>query len=135
LILYPKGKSLLVRADFSLARDAAADAKVYKRWRRILIDALPRMLGCERRCPKAEHVRLRWGDDAALYSGWLRIAIERRPSRTRLRKFKVKLRWRLESALPPIGGRVVKVGVRRLRARAVEPARPGLPAPESPCAA
>jgi hypothetical protein len=111
-------KSLLVRADFVLG--GAGERLMYKRWRRILIDALPRLLGCAGRCPKAERVRLRAGD-AARFSGWLRIPIERRPSRRRLRKFKAQLRRRLEAGLAPIGGRVLKLGVRRCTGRSKPP--------------
>jgi hypothetical protein len=109
-------KSLLVRADFVLGRRQAGDVRVYKRWRRILLDALPRLLGCERRCRRAERVRLRAGAEEGRFSAWLRIAIERRPSRKRARKLAERLRGRLEASLRPIDGHVVKIGVRRCRA-------------------
>ena len=119
----PRRKSLLVRADFVLGKRQGGDERTYKRWRRILRDALPRLLGCERRCPKAERVRLREqaseGEGEGRFSGWLRIAIQRRPGRKRLRKFEERLRRRLEANLLPIDGQVVKVGVRRCRDRAL----------------
>ena len=108
-------KYLLVRADFVLGSQPAGDGRSYKRWRRILREALPRLLGCERRCPKAERVRLWEGEPEGRFSGWLRIAIQRRPGRKRVRKFRDRLRRRLEANLVPIDGRVVKVGVRRFR--------------------
>jgi hypothetical protein len=108
-------KSLLVRADFVLHNRLGGDRVVCKRWRRVLADALPRLLGCARRCPQAE-VCLHEGQGEARFSLWLRIPIERRPSRTRLRKFKAKMRKRLEAGLLPIDGHVVKLGVRRCRA-------------------
>jgi hypothetical protein len=103
---------LLVRADFVLGNRRGADRLWCKRWRRVLKDALPRLLGCANRCPTAE-VCLHDGDGEARYSGWLRIPIERRPSRRRLRKFKAKLRSRLEAGLLAVDGQVIKVGVRR----------------------
>jgi hypothetical protein len=112
-------KSLLVRADFVLG--GGGDRLMYKRWRGILADALPRLMGCADRCPEAEHVRLQSGDEGR-FSGWLRIPIERRPSRRRMRKYKAHLRRRLEAGLTPIGGRVVKVGVRRCRGKSAPPA-------------
>jgi hypothetical protein len=120
-------KSLLVRADFILDRSRGGDRLTFKRWRRVLADALPRLLGCADRCPRAV-VRLHRGEVEGRFSGWLRIPVERRPGRKRLRKIRAKLHDRLESALLPVGGEVVKVGVRRCRARAV-PAAPLLPFP------
>ena len=93
-------KCLLVRADFVLGNRRGGERLACKRWRRVLADALPRLLGCARRCPKAE-VSLREGDGEARYSGWLRIPIERRPSRRRMRRFKAKLRGRLEAGPGP----------------------------------
>jgi hypothetical protein len=107
---------LLVRADFVLGEHRAGDRLTYKRWRRILTDALPRLLGCADRSPRAERVRLHGGEGQGQFVGWVRIPIERRPSRKRVRKFKAKLRGRLEASLLPIDGRVLKVGVRRCRA-------------------
>jgi hypothetical protein len=118
-----KRKSLLVRADFVLGQHQAGDRRTYKRWRGILVDALPRLLGCERRCPRAEKVRLRSVEGGARFSGWLRIPVERRPGRKRLRKFKERLLGRLETNLLPIDGRVVKVGVRRCRGKSPEGVR------------
>jgi len=106
-------KNLLVRADFVLGRRQDADRRVFKRWRNILVDALPRLLGCEHRCSRAEKVRLRSIEGEMRFSGWLRIPIQRRPGRKRVRKFKERLRSRLEASLRPIDGQVVKVGVRR----------------------
>jgi hypothetical protein len=117
---------LLVRADFVLGKGQAASERTYRRWRRILRDALPRLLGCERRCPKAERVRLHHGEGEGRFSGWLRIVIQRRPSRRRLRKFRDRLRRRLETNLLPIEGQVVKVGVRRCREPAGTVARPAV---------
>jgi hypothetical protein len=111
-------KCLLVRADFVLGRSQAGDRPTYHRWRRVLIDALPRLLGCADRCPSAERVRLHKGEGAGRYVGWVRIPVERRPGRRRLRKMKAKLRARLEDSLRPLDGSVVKLGVRRQRRRA-----------------
>jgi hypothetical protein len=124
----PDRKTLLVRADFVLGRHQAADRPAYRRWRRILIEALPRLLGCADRCPRAERVRLHKGEGEGRFSGWLRIPVERRPGRKRVRKFKAKLRGRLEAGLLPIDGAVVKFGVRRCRGRG----RPTPPTPATP---
>lgn len=105
-------KSLLVRADFVLSNRLGGDRVACKRWRWILVDALPRLMGCTRRNPEVA-VRLHRGGPEASFSAWLRIAIQRRPSRTRLRRLNAKLRRRLEAALLPIDGRVLKLGVRR----------------------
>jgi hypothetical protein len=111
-------KSLLVRADFVLGHSPESDRRTYKRWRGILRDVLPRLLGCERRCPRAEKVRLRSVADHPLYSAWLRIPIERRPDKKRVRKLTERLRTRLERSLLLIDGSVVKLRVRRCRPRA-----------------
>jgi hypothetical protein len=124
---------LLVRADFVLKSDTITDRRVYKRWRRIFIDALPRLLGCEHRCPQAERVRLHIPGEEGRFTAWLRIPIQRRPSRRRIRKFKARLRARLEAGLLP-PGRVLKVGVRRCRPRAVEVAPPAPVTPVVPVA-
>lgn len=113
-------KSLLVRADFVLGNNSGGDQHACRRWRRILADALPRLMGCSRRNPEAR-IRLHEGQAEACYSGWLRIPVERRPNRKRLRRLKAKLRGRLEAGLLPIGGRVLKVGVRRCRPRQAAP--------------
>ncbi len=105
-------KSLLVRADFVLANRSGGGRLSCKRWRRLLADTLPGLMGCARRCPRAV-IRLHEGGQEASYTGWLRIPIERRPGRKRLRKLKAKLRARLEAGLLPVDGRVLKVGVRR----------------------
>ena len=110
-------KCLLVRADFVLGKSQGGDRPTYHRWRRVLIDALPRLLGCADRCPRAERVRLHKGEGAGRYVGWVRIPVERRPGRRRLRKMKAKLRARLEDSLRPLDGSVVKLGVRRQRRR------------------
>jgi hypothetical protein len=115
---------LLVRADFVLGNRRGGGRLACKRWRRVLADALPRLLGCADRCPGAR-VRLHEGEGEARFSGWLRIPIERRPSRRRLRKLKAKLHARLEAGLLPIDGQVIKLGVRRCRTR---------PAAEAPVA-
>lgn len=111
------GKSLLVRADFALGDGSGTDRRTLKRWRRILGDVLPVLMGCANRSPKAERVRLRTGPDGCWFSVWVRLPIERRPSRRRLRKLKAKLRARLEVGLGPVAGRVLKLGVRRIRPR------------------
>jgi hypothetical protein len=129
LTLQSNQKTLLVRADFVLARRQDPDRRAYKRWRNILFDALPRLLGCERRCRRAEKVRLRSVGGEMRFSGWLRIAVQRRPGRKRIRKFKERLRARLESSLLLIDGQVVKVGVRRCW---VPPARPAAPEVAAP---
>jgi hypothetical protein len=123
-------KSLLIRADFILGHGQGANRRICKRWRSILVDALPRLLGCQRRSPEAERVRLRSGEEAR-YTAWLRLPVERRPGRKRLRRLKTKLRGRLESALLPIDGRILKVGVRRCRVQAMQSEPGALPA--SPC--
>jgi len=117
-------KSLLVRADFVLGEHKGGDRGMYRRWRRILVDALPRLMGCADRAAKAERVRLHDGEGNGSYSGWVRMPIERRPGRRRLRKLKAKLRTRLEAGLLPIEGRVLKVGVRRCRSSAPAPSVP-----------
>jgi hypothetical protein len=114
--VHPNGKQLLIRADFALGNRPGGDRLSCKRWRRLLTDALPGLMGCAHRCPKAT-VRLHDGDSEASYTGWLRIPIHRRPSKKRVRRFKAKLRARLESGLLPVDGRVLKLGVRRLGAR------------------
>jgi hypothetical protein len=112
---------LLVRADIVLGKGRASDRRTYRRWRRILHDALPSLLGCERICPKAEKVRLRGvlGQGEASFSGWVRLTVQRRPGRKRVRKLLQRLRRRLEENLLLVGGQVVKFGVRRCRGKAV----------------
>lgn len=124
--MHTTSKSLLVRADFALGEPGQGERIAYQRWRRILVEALPRLLGCADRCPRAEKVRLHLENDVAWFSGWLRIPIQRRPSRRRLRQFKAKLRNRLETSLLPIRGRLLKLGVRRMRAREAILAEPSL---------
>lgn len=116
-------KCLLVRADFVLGRSHGGDRPTYHRWRRVLIDALPRLLGCADRCARAERVRLHKGESEAegRFVAWLRIAVERRPGRKRLRKMKATLRARLEDSLRPLDGVVMKLGVRRQRRRQIAP--------------
>jgi hypothetical protein len=109
-------KSLLVRADFTLDRSRGGDRLMFKRWRRVLADALPRLLGVADRCSRAA-VRLRRGEEQGRYAAWLRLPVERRPGRKLLRRIKEKLRGRLEEALLPVGGEVIKLGVRRRRPR------------------
>src|SRR5262245_40183908 len=105
----PRAKCLLVRADFVFGNRSGGSRLSCKRWRRLLADALPRLMGCARRCPKAV-VRLHDGEGEARFTAWLRIPIERRPSRKRLRKFEADLRARLEAGLLPIDGRVIELG-------------------------
>lgn len=126
-------KSLLVRADFVLGNRLGGDRVACKRWRRVLAEALPGLMGCAARCPQAQ-VCLHKGEGEARFSGWLRIPVERRPSRRRLRKFKAKLQSRLETNLLPIDGRVVKLGVRRCRVRVAEAEPVALPLPFPPVA-
>jgi hypothetical protein len=102
-------KSLLVRADFSLDRSRGGDRLTFKRWRRVLSDALPRLMGYGARGV----LRLHEGPEEGRYSLWLRLPISRRPGRKRLAKIKAKLLDRLESVLLPVGGDVIKLGVRR----------------------
>jgi hypothetical protein len=110
------GKSLLVRADFVLGGHEAADPLVFRRWRRILFQALPRLLGCADRCPEAEDVCLHKGSPAGRYTAWLRIPTRRRPNRRFVARLGRKLWSRLDDGLRPLGGRVLKLGVRRYRA-------------------
>jgi hypothetical protein len=135
-----------VRADFVLGEGRTGDRLTFKRWRRVLADALPRLLGCAKRAPVAEHVRLRDSEAGGRFTGWVRIPVERRPGRQQVRAFKVRLRNRLEAGLSPVGGRVLKVGVRRCRAAApivpvealppvVLPMEGALPTPTPPTAA
>jgi hypothetical protein len=121
-------KSLLIRADFVLGEGRGGERVAYRRWRRILSEALPRLMGCADRAPRAERIRLHDGEANGSFSGWVRLPIQRRPSRKRLRKFRAALRNRLEAALHPIDGRVVKVGVRRCRGeRQIGPVQRTLP--------
>jgi hypothetical protein len=106
-------KSLLVRADFTIGQGQDVDRIIYHRWRRILIDALPRLLGCSRRCPQAEHVCLHKGEGEGRYSAWLRIPVLRRPGRSFVQRLEIKLKERLESGLKPMKGEVLKMRVRR----------------------
>lgn len=106
-------KSLLVRADFVLGKDRPADRLAYRRWRRILAAALPSLLGYRRLCPTAEHVCLHDGEQEGHFTAWLRLPVRRRPSRRWVRHLAAKLYRRLEDALRPIHGEVLKVGIRR----------------------
>jgi hypothetical protein len=110
---------LLVRADFAIGGGQQGDRLVYHRWRRVLIDALPKLLGCAKRSPRAEQVRLHKGSEQGpgRYSAWLRIPIQRRASSRLIRLIRAKLRDRLEAALRPIQGEVIKFSVRRSRSR------------------
>lgn len=127
----PAQKSLLVRADFVLGSPSGGARLSFKRWRRHLTDILPRLLGCAQRCPKAL-VRLHQGGADASYTGWLRIPIQRRVGRKRLRLFRAKLRARLEAGLLPIGGRVLRLGVRRRVPHPVGPVILSLPKADLP---
>jgi hypothetical protein len=125
--------SLLVRADFVLGHSQPGDRRAYKRWRGILRDVLPRLLGCERRSAHAEKVRLRSVEDHPLFSGWVRIPIERRPGKKGLRKLAERLCNRLERSLLLVDGRVVKIGIRRCRIRDAACANPAVtPAEAAP---
>jgi hypothetical protein len=128
-------KSLLVRADFVLGRGRGGDRLVYRRWRRVLTDALPRLLGCADRTPHAERVCLHKVEGEGRFTGWVRLPVERHPKRRRLRKFRNALRERLGAGLLPIDGQVVKVGVRRCRARLVKPVLPVADVQPQPIAA
>lgn len=108
--------TLLVRADFTLDRSRGGDRLTFKRWRRVLAAALLRLMGFAD-CRAA--LRLHHGDEEGRYSFWLRLPVERRPGRKRLARIREKLRDRLESVLLPVGGEVVKLGVRRCRPRLV----------------
>jgi hypothetical protein len=107
-------KHLLVRADFTLDRSRGGDRLTFKRWRRVLADALPRLMGLAD-CRAV--LRLHHGEEEGRYSLWLRLPVERRPGRKRLGKIRAKLWERLESALLPVGGELAKLGVRRRQPR------------------
>lgn len=107
-------KCLLVRADFVLGTAGEAARSSYLAWRRILVDALPKMMGCASRCPRAERVSLHADLERGSYTGWLRIPTSRRPDRKQLRRMRKKLAERLAASLLPVHGRLVKLGVRRL---------------------
>jgi hypothetical protein len=111
-------KSLLVRADFALDRSRGGDRLTFKRWRRVLAGALPRLMGFGDHCTRAV-LRLHEGPEEGRFSLWLRLPVSRRPSRKRLGKIKAKLRDRLESVLLPVGGDVIKLGVRRCQPKRV----------------
>jgi hypothetical protein len=113
-------KYLLARADFTLDRSQGGDRLTFKRWRHVLARALPELMGCADRCTRAV-VRLHHGEEQGRFSAWLRIPLERRPGRKRMRQIKDKLRARLEAVLLPVGGEVVKFGVRRFRHKPVAP--------------
>jgi hypothetical protein len=116
---------LLLRADFVLGEQG--NPVMFKRWRRVLTDALPRLLGCANRAPTAR-VRLR---GSGRFSAWVRIPVQRRPGARRVRALTARLRQRLEAALLPVGGRVLKLAIRRYR---VPPVIAPLPAWTGPCA-
>ncbi len=56
-------------------------------------------------------------EDHPLFSAWVRIPIERRPGKKRLRKLRERLRGRLEKNLLLVEGRIVKFGVRRCQGK------------------
>ena len=114
-------KSLLVRADFTLDRSRGGDRLTFKRWRRVLAEALPRLLGFGGR---RAVLRLHEGEEQGRFSLWLRLPVRRRPGRKRLGAIKAKLRDRLESVLLPVGGDVIKLGVRRCQPRRASPLVP-----------
>jgi hypothetical protein len=115
-------RSLLVRADFVLGESVPVERAVYRRWRRVLVNALPRLMGCAERCESAERVSLHATAEAGSFTGWVRIPIQRRPDRKQLRKLKRRFRDRLETSLAPAHGRVIKLGVRRCSGRPTEKA-------------
>jgi hypothetical protein len=106
-------KSLLVRADFMIGISQNVDRIIYHRWRRIMIDALPRLLGCSRICPKAERVCLHKGQTVGRYSAWLRIPVQRQRQRSFVQRLETRLTERLESGLKPVQGEVISVRARR----------------------
>jgi hypothetical protein len=109
-------KSLLIRADFTLDRSRGGDRLTFQRWRRVLADTLPRLLGVAGRCSRAV-VHLRQGEEQGRFSAWLRLPIHRRPGRKLLRRVRERLRNRLEAVLLAVGGEVIKLGVRRCQPR------------------
>jgi hypothetical protein len=111
---------LLVRADFVIGQHSHPDSAVCRRWRRVFMQALPRLMGCADRAPAAERVSLHEGEVAGSFTGWVRIPMMRRPDRKKLGKFKRKLRERLEASLTPMDGCVLKLGVRRCTERGAE---------------
>jgi hypothetical protein len=112
-----KQRSLLVRADFVLGEQTNAERAVYRRWRRVFVNALPKLMGCADRCESAERISLHSEEQFGSFTGWVRIPILRRPDRKQLRKLKRRLRDRLETSLAPIHARVIKLGVRRCSAK------------------
>jgi hypothetical protein len=106
-------RSLLVRADFVVGRNQQPDSALCRRWRRVFIQALPKLMGCADRVPVAERVSLHTGTTLGSFTGWLRIPMPRKPNRKALGKLKRKLRDRLESSLSLMDGTVLKLGVRR----------------------
>lgn len=110
-------KSLLVRADFILDRSRGGSALVFKRWRRVLAESLPRLMGLGNRCSRAR-VRLHRGEEQGRFSAWLRIPVRRHPGRNGFRKIRQKLHEKLEAVLLAVGGEVIRFGVRRCRPKA-----------------
>ena len=87
-------KTLLVRAELTLNRSQGGSRLLFKRWRRVLAGALPRLMGIANRCPRAV-VRLHHGEEQGRFTMWLRFPVERRPGREHLGKIKAKLRGEL----------------------------------------
>jgi hypothetical protein len=99
-------KCLLLRADFALV--GGGDKVMSKRWRRVLVDALPPLLGY------AGKARVRLHDTGS-FTAWVRIPVERWPGSNRLHALTTRLRARLEDALLPVSGLVLDLAVRRFR--------------------
>jgi len=100
---------LLARADFALT--GGGDRGLLKRWRRVLAGSLPALMG---RAGKAR-VRLH---ETGSFTAWMRLPVERRPTRGRTRALEARLRDRLEAALLPVRGLVFDLRVRRFRRKA-----------------
>ncbi len=84
--------SMLIRADFVIGEHNHPSAAVCRRWRRVFMLALPRLLGCADRCGTAERISLHSGEVAGSFTGWVRIPIQRRLGRKQLTRLKRKLR-------------------------------------------
>lgn len=110
---------LLVRADFALT--GGGERVMLKRWRRVLSATLADLLGHEGK------VRVRLHDTGS-FTAWLKIAVDRRPTRKRVRAREGRLRAKLAAALLPVRGLVFDLTIRRFRGKP-ELALVGLPEP------